>query len=665
MGTLPISISLGVGAIGVFGFVAALVANRGIEDERDAVRRGRNALGDLPVDGTPSSEYRQWLKEQRLDDFHFGDHLRAAVDSRSSGRAITLNEFHQISARREARRRSAILSGGITGLLLVCGIAGTLWCIKPVLSEFNVSASPDASVSGPDNRRRADNLIHGLSHAFWPSLVALILTVVVAFARGFYTHNKGMLAGELDQLDMEDLFRRFPPPSLARELNGIRSQLAELSAQMLASQSNFDRFVQKLSDAAAGFKTDAPLLQGASADFVKSVDQLNPKLDVLGTTIADHLGAASPIVARFDGLQAVASEVSKTSGQMKVIGTVLSKHVAESHQLLKTTVDTLPTQLAAACESASTIIAEAASQALAAACADAVARLDSAAEPLRQAAHSIAEENRALKADTNNAIIQLTQSVQDLCDATAAAVTKDVSAGVVSVTNQVESLLRHAYMEFSRAIDTAVASITPIHTGFNQILSNITALVDELKQVETWVEIAVRDSGETRDIIDNARRAIVAAADQVNGIQALVDNTRQMLTGMRGTCADTTKRLDELASSLGILHPALDKLVSDQRDTGVRIESLIQRAEAVGAQWTLWLPEASQLHVTGTSLHRDLDQLLEQGRTVAEALAATTAAAGAEQQRLADELALLVPALNKVSELHQSNAFKRFFGSKS
>jgi hypothetical protein len=630
----------------------------------------------MPFDGNHSFDYRQWLKEQRLDDFHFGDHLRAAADARSSGRSITLNELHQISARREARRWSARVSGGVTGLLLVCGIAGTLWCIKPVLGAFKVTESADGSVGAPASLSLAQNLIHDLSSAFWPSLVALILTVVVAFARGLYTHNKGILAGELDQLDLEDLFQRFPPPSLAWELNAIREQLANLTAQMLASQANFDGFVQKLSAAAEGFRSDAPLLQAASKQFVDGVRELSPKLDELGTTITNHLGPQAPVVQRFDGLLGVANGVNKTAGQMKVMGTLLSQHVSESHQLLKATTDALPTQIQTACQSASTIIADAASRALADACADAVARLDSAAEPLRQASQSIVEDNQELKAATTNSITQLTQSVRDLCEATAAAVSTDVRTGVDTVTHHVDSLLMRtanqvrdqldqAQQRFSDALGASLTIITSIKGDFDATLTRMVEFLDQLDQVQSRIEIALRDSEHSRDVIGHARSDIVDATHQMSSVRDVLDNTSKILVDMQKDLSANKRMLGKLTNDLGVLHPELEKLVSVQGDLGVRIEALMARAEQVGAQWQRWLPEATQLNATGASLKENLDRLLKQAGTVADGLAKTTAAAGEQQQRLAEELAILAPALDSVAELYRSSRFGRFFRPKS
>lgn len=708
---LQVSLSLVI-AIGVVGFTAAWLAYLGIKAERDAVRRGRNAIGNMPCDG---DELRHWLKEQRLDDSHLGDHLRAAADARRSGRAISLNELHQVSARREARRRSARLSGGIAGLLLVCGIAGTLASIKPVLGAFKVSAATDGTVSGPGSVDVATRMIHDLSEAFWPSLIALGLTVIIAFVRGFYTHGRGILAGELDQFDLEDLFHRFPPPSLSQELDGVRRELADLTARMLTSQGKFDDFVVRLSDAAKGFGRDAPPLQAASDRFVDGVNALAPKMDALGKTIADHLGPTAPVVSRFDGLLAIASDVNRAATQMQMAGAILSKHLLASHQVLKTTADGLPAQLQAACQSASGIIADAASRALAAACADAVARLDAAAAPLRDAAQSVASENRALKAETSQAIADLTRSVTALCDATTEGMLQDLNTGLDAATGRVDALLTqtatqvqgdlndaqegfrqaleaatgradtllretagevrdslgNARQGFRQALDAALATITGLHSGADDAIARVADAVGRLEQVQTRIDTALQESAQTRDAIVGARGEIVAVGDRMTAMTADLDSARQALADIQQRAAATTDRLVRLAAELGTLtqdaghlRPMLEALLRAQQETGARVDGLLKRAEQISADWQQWLPDATRLHETGDALRGDLDRLLEQGRTVATELHGAATAAAGQQQRLAQDLETLNSALGELRQLAGRGLFGRVFGNR-
>jgi ABC-type transporter Mla subunit MlaD len=499
------------------GIAAAALAYKGIDGERNALRLGRSGLQDVPA-SEENFDYRRWLKERQLDDSHFGDHLRAAVDAHCSGRAISLQELHQVSSRREARRHWARLSGGIAGLLLVCGIAGTLFCIKPVLSGFDITAGisktttqqptvtgpavhqaeGDQPYSGPGGLKNAKNLIHDLSQAFLPSLVALVLTVIVAAVRGLYTHNRGILAGELDRLDLEDLFVRFPPQSLGRELDDIRRQLTNLTAQMLASQSNLDGFVQRLTGAAQGFQKNAPPLLKASQRFVGGVEQLTPKLDTLTKTIADHLGPTAPIVSRFDGLLAVATDVNTAAAQMQLVGEILSKHLLESHRLLKDTTDALPVQFHSACHSASSLIAQAFSQALVAAGQDATARLDSVAVTFTDRLASLTADISKLTNDANTFSQTLEKQLQTQQQ------TRTITEALLKRAEQVSADWQHWLPETTRLQETG------------------TALRDDLEQL----------LGKGREVAADLSSAASTAADEQQRLTNILESLNPTLEGL-------------------------------------------------------------------------------------------------------------------------------------
>ena len=700
LGLLPVTLSLVVVAIGLSGIVAAGWAYKGIGAERDALRRGRHGLQDVP-DSEETFDYRAWLKERHLDDTHFGDHLRAAADARRSGRAISLNELHQVSARREARRRSARVSGGIAGLLLVCGIAGTLFCIKPVLSNFDITADvPTAtsqqptntnptgskaeerrSYSGPGGIKNAETLINDLSSAFLPSLFALVLTVAVAAVRGFYTHNRGALAGELDQLDLEDLFARFPPPSLSRELDCIRAQLADLTAQMLASQHNLDDFVERLTNAAEGFQTNAPPLQEASNRFVGGVKKLAPRIDDLSKAIADHLGPTAPVVSRFDGLLAVATDVNKAAVQMQLAGEIISKHLLESHRLLKETTDALPEQLQTACRSASGLIAEATSQALAAGCKEAVIRLDAAAAPLRDAAQSIVVENHALKTETSQVMTNLARSVEGLCNSTAEGMLKDLNTGLDVVTGRVDSLLTQtanqmrdnlnaASQEFRQALAAALASITKLHSDASDAIVRVADSVGRLEQIQHRIDAALQVSLQTGDAIVGARDEIVTAGGTMTTIAEQLASARRTIADMQQAATATMERLAGLTAYIAkltndthTLCPDVEALLREQQHTCALTDALLKRAEQVSADWQRWLAEATQRHATDAALSDDLNRLLTQGHAVATELDNAATKAADQQQRLAQDLETLNATIEGFRRLTGRGLFGRIFFS--
>lgn len=350
--------------------------------------------------------------------------------------------------------------------------------------------------------------------------------------------------------------------------------------------------------------------------------------------------------------------------------------------MLKETADALPTQLQTACQSASGVIAQAASRALAAACQDAVARLDAAAAPLRDAAQSIATENRALKTETSQAIANLTQSVEALCDSTTEGMMKDLNTGLDAVTervdglltataNQVRGSLNAAQQGFRQALDATLATITNLHTNANDAISRVADSVSRLEQVQTRIETALQASSQTRDLIVGARGDIVAASDRMTAITEQLAGAQRGLTEVQRAAAATTERLAGFTADIGKLNndlnrfqPTLEALLHAQQETSARTDGLLKRAEQVSADWQHWLPEATRLHETSAALNADLGRLLEQGRAVATELGSAASVAADQQQRLAQQIETLNARLEDLGRLAGRGLFGRMFGNR-
>lgn len=642
----PIVISALVGCIGVFGLVAALIATNGIGRERSRLKHGREVLRDLPLGQPPSFDYREWINEHRgLADSHFTDHILATSGAAQSGRAVTLHELHEVSARREARRLSASMSGGVTTLLLVCGIAGTLWCIKPVLSGFDIRANPAGEFEAAESAQTATKLIQDLSGAFLPSLVALVLTILVTFVRGFYTHTRGALAGELDRFALEDLFPRFPPPSVSRELDEVRSQLAELVTQMVASQRNFDHFVDRLSGAARNFRAQAPPLQDASKRFVDAADILSPKLDELRTTLSGSLGATSPLCTQLGSLDTLSKQVTATVQEMHLAGTVLTKHLHESHLLLREIAADLPAQIAAGCETASKIIGEATANTINAACTEAIRTLDTAAAPLRQAAEEVNAANQALRDD-------ITRSLQ----------------------SSVQGLRKHGdtmEQDFRQALEAAVAMITMMQDSATGAINKAGFTVDRLEQLQKKIMNSLGETAMARQKIAQFRTDMQSATAQIGAYShKLQDATtelhdahkagRTLINGL----ASMAPNIDRLTKGSNDLLTAFEGLKASQETTTQRIDELLRRTEQAAENWQTILAETTQRSEAGAILNAESARLLAKGEEVATQLKDGAAEAALQQQRLADDLAVLSDALTHLEHKKDSSWVDRVFRGK-
>ena len=174
------------------------------------------------------------------------DFIRACWSAWLGGRGATLTELHVLVARRERARGSARFSAGIAGLLLVVGIVGTLSSIHPVLKAFQFKVTSDGELEGVvASTELVNSLVNDLGDAFWPSLVALVGTVLVVLFRGLYSLSLHQYVLALDRFAIGTLIPRYRPNSLADEYGEVNSALTQLAERIQSREQNFEGVVKR------------------------------------------------------------------------------------------------------------------------------------------------------------------------------------------------------------------------------------------------------------------------------------------------------------------------------------------------------------------------------------------------------------------------------------
>lgn len=673
--------------IAFFGAACGLIAGAGIEREQRMLKRGVDSLRDVPAGPAASFDYRRWVKERpELVDTHFADHLLSAWAAAKAGRAVSLHELHEVSARREARRRSARLSGGITGLLLVCGIAGTLFAIKPILGGFNISSDPDGVVEAGKSALIATKMIQDLGQAFWPSLAALIGTIVVVFLRGVYAHRRGTLAGELDQLDLEELFPRFPPPSISREFDEVRAGLGELVTTMLASQRSFDDFVKRLTGAARGFRADAPPLQQAATRFATASETLAPKLDALLVALPIHFGPDAPLCARLGSLDILGQQVTATALEMKQNGSIMAEQLETAHRILQQTANDLPGQIKDGCVSAATILKVATSNAVTAACADTARSMDAAAAPVRDAAAALHAADQALRDDvattidtlardvaarslaTENAIGATNKALRDDIGATNKALRDDIGKTLETLTLEMQEHTEAMEKDFRSELKTAVATVGKMHGSAADAIAKVEATVGQLEDLQALAEKTLAEHKEGRKEAAKVRKDMQSTANQVEQIgqqfktvMTELGDAQQTSRTLSDRFAGITTDLERLATTSGDLYTGLADLSTAQQTAAQQINEVLGRAGQTTATWQALVEAMTRLSGSGTTLNSDFDRLLVKGREIAQLLERGTADAARQQVQLTERVASLSEVIVRLDAKRESHWVDRIF----
>jgi hypothetical protein len=323
--------------VGVIGSITAILSWTRIVEETKGVKRAETILtaDDAWEDAYPYDKLKLavWLREKGIKpDSHLGDFIRTCWSAWLGGRPASLTELHVLVARRERGHISTRLSAGISALLLVFGIVGTLSSIKPVLLEFKfqIEAEPPIGMAGDKaeqlgggnqageeqelpkdaasvvaNTELVNRLINNLGNAFWPSLLALIGTIVVVFFRGVYSLCLHKFALELDRFAVDTLIPRYRVPSLAEQYQEVKATLASVTESLLQREGRFHETVGQLETLVIGISPALSGLDAAAKASKNAAENLSSRAESITDGLTRHLGAKSPIrraIAGFEGI---------------------------------------------------------------------------------------------------------------------------------------------------------------------------------------------------------------------------------------------------------------------------------------------------------------------------------------------------------------------------
>lgn len=349
--TIPPQLVGAILAVVVFaflGFCSAIRAVQRVAAESFNLQAGARAFSKFARDTeTLHNGPNPWLDAQSVEtDSHFGDFVRIVWGSWLHGRSANLEELRATSRSREFASRSNGISRGVVALLLIVGIAGTLFAIKPILSEFHITvAASGETENASESADKVNLMINSLGTAFLPSLVALVATVLISSIRGIYLQRFSMLSKELDQFALEQLFPLFRSDSFARDLQEVNSNLSNLNDQLKNRDSKFGEAVEKFSELVLGFEKIAPAIRDASKKLATAEKSF---LSVTKTGVKELEDAASGRITELtkavdDGGKSMAAAVEecgkliskKTKDHELRVAEVLENSVSELDELLR------------------------------------------------------------------------------------------------------------------------------------------------------------------------------------------------------------------------------------------------------------------------------------------------------------------------------------------
>lgn len=518
----PVLISGLVGMIGVLGLMAGLVARESIRREENILERGSVRFTEMAQTGFGAdSSPTAWLSSEGLQaDSHFGDRLISVWRGWRAHRIPSLMELHSLSSGRERRRLWARLAGGITGLLVVSGIAGTLICIHPILDGFNISGDASGVVDSSKRAGSAMAMIQSLGRAFWPSLTALLFTFIVASGRGYYSHAASKLAWELDRFSLDILFASFRSPTFGEQLVELQTKLSRLVDRMEHRDEGFGTILDSLNTTISGFKSSEASLQTAADGFAKAAASIAIEAASVRSGFETHLGAESPVITGLASIVSAAQANQQTAHELHEAGMVLgvaskaiTERVEQAGNQLEMALSTIPSKIEHGCVVGSEAIV-ATSRAAAIEAAAAVTSAGShAAGKLHQA---VAAAPQAIIAGTAQAGQTVVEACRVAADEAAEIFAQAAAAGCASLQMQIEPI-RVVAEEISGANTTLQTDVRhTLSVSLNDFEESSTAVLNDFQDT----------IGKTAKQLSSSQQAASAAVEIADRLIERVDRLR-------------------------------------------------------------------------------------------------------------------------------------------
>jgi methyl-accepting chemotaxis protein len=303
---VPVLISLSISVVGITGLIAALIALLGVKHEHEQVVRFQQGSSGELLERVSDSDFRpaSWLKEKGFKvSSHLGDQVLAVYGGWRLGRPPGLAELHNLWTRRERSRFSARVAGGIAATLLICGIAGTLSSVHPILQAFKISVDSNGAVQeASQSAYNVVSMVQGLGRAFYPSLTALAWTLVVVFFRGLYAHKASSLARDLDRLTIDYFFPSFRPSTLSEDFSELAVKLSTVADRISERDTAFAAATESLQGSIDEIGRIIPAVKKASEDAIRGSAALAKDTTNVVSAFAKHLAEGSPLFLAVDRL---------------------------------------------------------------------------------------------------------------------------------------------------------------------------------------------------------------------------------------------------------------------------------------------------------------------------------------------------------------------------
>jgi len=508
----PVFFAVFAGAVGVLGCIAAFVAHASTSRDRAAIKKAKTMLTSSESwEGAHTyseHELSEWFRNRTIDpESGVADVIRACWSAWLGSRSTSLTELHVLVARRERSKAPARLSAGIAALLLVIGIVGTLFSVKPILKDFQFRAStPEGvmpSTDAPslvnveDSTALVNSLMHSLGDAFLPSLVALGFTIVVVALRGIYSLGLQRYTLELDRFAMGTVMPHYRPRSISDEYEEVRTTFGSLAKTMGDREEKFDKVIAQLTKFVDSV---GPTLAGLDTGIDKmttAANALAAKSNSIADTLSRTLGKKSPLYAAVNGFEGIFATTNERLDQLSQHIDGIRSEQQEARKAMLVTLDEI-----------SGVIKQVSGD-------------------HQRDRENVSKNIADLKAVVEKIPANLIESARKTFDDGMGAMRATLKESLNKQTEVAESVHQHTRSKTQETLDLISQSLTTTITRINETVTTIPKAVDRLH--ESLNRKSETDKAAADAIASLAQEAKAGIHESIQSIPAAVDRLNESL----------------------------------------------------------------------------------------------------------------------------------------
>lgn len=455
---------------------------------------------------------------------------------------VPVREAADLAHQRDEASFSTVFANTILSLLLVAGLAGTLFSFKDALGSPPQTGKLGGTIDNKSIQDYALTVYHGIRGAFWPSVAGILSTIILYGIRGIRANRiRDLLFIELEELGYRLIKRaRIQLPSSSQEvaLIAATTKLTEAASQIqTAAQGIKDTFSKAgdlctaLGTATEGMKNSALELQKPANVFLKAFDNVK-------SPVAKKLGELADMIERFQ--LAVGQEGEDRTLHREEMTKIQAAH-SDHLKLLSDIVSRFETASKSQADSGAKV--EAMGQTL-----DASIKAQQAAnrEVVEKMAKVVTDQSSAgskLVAELQTSLIRIRAEAVDevakagkaSAEAISPALTLIAEASIalretgVTFAQQLDSASTKAGVEISKGLDTGRESMRPVLETMTGVCNDLTLMAGHLKNLSVIINTTLEKLADISPQLSALPTVAISLDRAMNNFQQRAEqNTKEL-----------------------------------------------------------------------------------------------------------------------------------------